>query len=38
MCESHFTNLTSRHLNVIGVVLTLFVGTLAVVVYLVVGG
>jgi len=39
MCESPLTNLTSRRLNLVGVVLAaLFTGTLALAVYLVAGG
>jgi hypothetical protein len=38
MCESQLTNLTSRRLTLVGVVLAaLFTGTLAVAVYLVAG-
>jgi hypothetical protein len=39
MCESRLANLTSRRLNLVGVVLAaLFTGTLAVAVYLAAGG
>jgi len=39
MCESQLTNLTSRRLNLVGVVLAaLFTGTLTLAVYLVAGG
>jgi len=39
LCESQLTNLTSRRLDLVGVVLAaLFTGTLALAIYLVAGG